>query len=46
MAKYETTVNQDFDRLLYRIEDGILSGSISASLEDKSNFYAATQNAV
>ena len=38
MAKYETTVNQDFDRLLYKIEDGILSSSISASLEDKSNF--------
>ncbi|MBP3692775.1 MAG: hypothetical protein J6I80_05975 [Clostridia bacterium] len=38
MAKYETTVNQDFDRLLYKIEDGILNGSISASLEDKSNF--------
>lgn len=38
MAKLEITVNQDFDRLLCKIEDGILKSSISASLEEKSNF--------
>ena len=38
MAKFETTINQDFNQLLFKIEDGILNGSISASLEEKSNF--------
>ena len=38
MAKFETTLNGDFDALLEKIENGIISGSISASLEDKSDF--------
>lgn len=38
MAKYEKTVNEDFDALLTRIEKGILDGSVSASLEDSSDF--------
>lgn len=38
MAKYEKTVNGNFDDLLHRIEDGILSGSMSASLEESSDF--------
>ncbi len=40
MAKYERTVNGDFNGLLKRIEDGILNGSFSASLEETSDFYA------
>lgn len=39
MAKFEQSVFGDFDELLSRIEKGIMGGSISASLEDKSDFY-------
>ena len=38
MAKLERTLRGDFDELLERIEDGILHGSLSASLEDSSDF--------
>ena len=38
MAKYEQSFEGDFDQLLQRIEDGILNGSVSASLEDSSDF--------
>ncbi len=39
MAKLEKTLyHEDFGRLLDRIEQGILRGSMSASLEDKSDF--------
>ena len=38
VAKYEKTINGDFDDLLHRIENGILSGSMSASLEESSDF--------
>ena len=38
MAKYEQTIARDFDSLLHTIEDGILNGSISASLEDSCDF--------
>lgn len=38
MAKYEQSFEGDFDQLLQRIEDGILNGSMSASLEDFSDF--------
>ena len=38
MAKYETTLTGDFNEILNRIESGILNGSISASLEDSSDF--------
>ena len=38
MAKLEHTLNGDFDLWLRTIEDGILNGSISASLEDSSDF--------
>lgn len=37
MAKYECSLNGEFDGLLYRIEDGILRGSLSASYEDGSD---------
>ena len=38
MAKYEQSFEGAFDQLLQRIEDGILNGSMSASLEDSSDF--------
>ena len=38
MAKLEQFINLDFDALLSRIENGIMSGSVSASLEDSSDF--------
>ncbi len=38
MAKSEHTLNGNFDEWISRIEDGILDGSISASLEDSSDF--------
>ena len=41
MAKFETTVIGDFDHILKKLEDGILKGSMSASLEDASDFCDA-----
>ena len=38
MAKIERIINKDFDLLLSTIEDGIINGSVSASLEDSSDF--------
>ncbi len=38
MAKLEKTLNGSFDKLLNKIEDGILKGSLSASLEERSDF--------
>lgn len=38
MAKLEQFITTDFDGLLTRIENGIMGGSISATLEDKSDF--------
>ena len=38
MAKLEQTLNGDFDRILNEIEDGIKSGSMSATMEDWSDF--------
>ncbi len=38
MAKLERRINGDFNTLLSRIENGILGGSVSASLEDSSYF--------
>ncbi len=42
MAKFECTVEADFDQLLSQIERGILRGSVSVSLEDASDFYGET----
>lgn len=39
MAKFETCIQTDFDSLIHRIEEGILQGSLSASLEDGSDFF-------
>lgn len=38
MAKYESVLNGNFNEILRRIEDGILNGSVSATLEDESDF--------
>ncbi len=38
MAKYETTLTGDFRGLLAYLQQGILDGSVSASLEDGSDF--------
>lgn len=40
MAKTEKILNGDFNQILKRIEDGILNGSTSATLEDSSNFIS------
>ena len=40
MAKLERHIYTDFHALLLRIEQGILSGSVSASLEDSSDFVS------
>lgn len=38
MAKYEQALGGDFHEILNRIENGIIDGSISASLEESSDF--------
>ena len=38
MAKLQTEIRGDFREILARIEQGILHGSVSASLEDGSDF--------
>lgn len=40
MAKLEKTLNGDFNNILRKIETGIINGSMSASLEDSSDFVA------
>ena len=38
MAKLEQTIYGDFQEVLNKIENGIINGSMSASLEDSSDF--------
>jgi hypothetical protein len=38
MAKLEQIINGNFEQLLEKIEDGIQNGSVSASVEEKSDF--------
>lgn len=38
MAKLETTLNGDFGQILAKIERGIVDGSVSATLEESSDF--------
>lgn len=38
MAKYEKCISGDFDEILEIITDGILNGSATASLEERSDF--------
>jgi len=40
MAKFESYLRGDFDEILGTIDRGILRGSVSASLEDGSDFAA------
>ena len=40
MAKMETVLQGSFDEILNRIEQGIMRGSASASLEEKSDFVS------
>lgn len=40
MAKLELEIREDFDSLLSRLEDGILEGSLSASLEEESDMHS------
>lgn len=40
MAKLEQTLNGNFNQILSRIEQGILNGSMSASLEESSDFHS------
>ncbi len=39
MAKYEKVLYGNFNEILNRIENGILNGSFSATLEDESDFF-------
>ena len=38
MAKLEKTITGNFNEILHRIESGIINGSVSASLEESSDF--------
>ncbi len=40
MAKLERRLSGDFNQILQKIENGILSGSVSATLEDSSYFHS------
>ena len=40
MAKTEKILNGDFNQILKKIEEGILNGSTSATLEESSNFIS------
>ena len=46
MAKLEQTVSGDFYELLRKIENGIQNSSMSASLEEFSDFESGTADAV
>lgn len=41
MAKLEKSFCGNFDQILHKIEDGILNGSVSASLEESSDFQSS-----
>ena len=38
MAKLERTLTGDFDDILWRLDPAVLNGSMSATLEDRSDF--------
>ena len=40
MAKLEQAIAGNFNEIIKRIEDGILNGSMSATLEDSSDFHS------
>ena len=39
MAKYEGSFKADYDELLNAVEAGVVNGSVTAALEDRSDFY-------
>ena len=41
MAKYEHRLSGDFAELLTRLDQGILNGSVSAKLEDRSDYTSS-----
>ena len=43
MAKIERYINEDFEQLLSKIENGIINGSMSATLEDASDFQSGNR---
>ena len=43
MAKIERYINEDFDQLLSKIENGIINGSMSATLEDACDFRSGNR---
>lgn len=42
MAKFEQNLSGNFDEMLEKIENGVMNASISASLEDASDFSSQT----
>ena len=42
MAKLDQIVNRNFDELISVIENGIMTGSVSASLEGKTDFISGS----
>lgn len=44
MAKLERLLTGNFDRILEKIENGVLNASVSASLEESSDFYYGPKN--
>lgn len=40
MAKFEKTIDADFQQIISKIESGIMNGSLTATLEDSSDFVA------
>ncbi len=42
MAKFEHSVKGDFREVIHRVEEGILGGSISATLEEYSDFASGS----
>jgi len=38
MAKLDKTLTGDFDKILQKIENGIINGSVTASIEERSDF--------
>lgn len=38
MAKFENKLNIEFDKLLEKIEEGIINGNISSTLEESTDF--------
>ena len=44
MAKYENTISGQFEKVLYRLENDIVSSGITMNLVDKSNYTSGDTN--